>query len=794
MQTRLLDHGWTLSRRGAEPPCHRPQITDLGTVQGHVPGAVHRDLHLAGVIPDPMQARYEYGVQWVDESDWTYSTEFEWQDHGYSESVLQFDGLDTIARVYLNDHLILSSDNFFLSHEVNVRALLKPGQNTLRVELDSAVHVGLSRRSDYFAKNGIPESVIWFDERAFVRKPGYASGWDWGPRLVGAGIHRPIRLVEFYQRVQGLDLEIIPEGGIFRVIARSPGAELKLELSGDAEILSSEIRPGLAEWHIDRGLWWPHGMGEQILHQVTARVGDHEISKKFGLKTIELRRDRDAVGESFEFWVNHVPVWARGANWIPNDSFIGCINQEEMQAQIRRYPALGFNMLRVWGGGQYESEEFYDVCDELGILVWQDFPYACMYYPDDEHYQAVAEAEAREQIRRLRHRACLALWCGNNENLTMWQGRWGDQGHYVDRYYGENIYEGALRRALAAEGPHHPYIPSSPIGSDPDAPKPECNMGRWGDSHYWDVWHGRGDWIHYQDSDTRFSSEFGFASACTPEAWQQVADNALSLSPSHPTVRSHDKTAKGEEKFFGMVEIHYPKSETLEDWIYYSQLNQRDALRYGIEHFRRKEFCRGTLIWQINDCWPVQSWAVEDYTRQFKPAGFELARLYRDVMVSIDHRPGEATAKVYVCNASREDQACTLEIQSVRTADASAGPSETVELELEPMSVVLATVLTAPFALTESATRLRLNQDDRWMLWDHPKNMKLAPPAVSVQGGKLTVTGLLVDGILRNPEAKSPAEQFEYRSYTLWNDAVSIEVPSACQHIDLRSLHGRREV
>jgi beta-mannosidase len=302
------------------------------------------------------------------------------------------------------------------------------------------------------------------------------------------------------------------------------------------------------------------------------------------------------------------------------------------------------NMLRVWGGGLYESDDFYQLCDELGLMVWQDFPFACAYYPDTDEYCEPLREEARVNVQRLRNHPSLVLWCGNNENLTMWEQAWGGEENRPARYFGEHFYDRILPEVLREHDSERAYIPTSPQGGEKDA-----NSGGAGDQHYWDVWHGRGDWQFYRDSAARFSSEYGFASSCSLRAWQTVfaprarntgRDSEVELTNLRvpvrdPIVRWHDKTAKGFEVFLSYVALHYPEPTSLEDWVYYSQLNQRDALRCALEHYRRSEFCRGSLIWQLNDCWPVQSWSLIDSEGQPKSAWFELRRLHAPRLLSI---------------------------------------------------------------------------------------------------------------------------------------------------------------
>jgi len=661
MRTTDLTSGWEFRQIDARGLLH-PPAQGPGWMQATVPGHVHRDLQFNGLIPDPFESRYEAGLRWVDEASWGYRTHFEWHAvHDLPRRVIRFEGLDTVATVFLNGEEIGRSDNMFLPLEIDVSGALKDGENELRVDFASAVRTGDERRRAYFELEGLPWETHWFDERAFVRKAAYMSGWDWGPRLVSCGIWQPVRLLEFASRIKGESfLQERLEDGRFRVWVEA-------DVEGDARFgaaFDGTVRsPGeKLEWFVENPkLWWPNGAGPVPTdepHLYEARVflqdGSHEIRKRIGLRTIELIREPDEHGVSFHFRVNGHDLYARGANWIPNDSFLSCVSDEDMEMQIRTCAALNMNMLRVWGGGICETEAFYDACDEYGILVWQDFPYACGHYPDSEEHLQFAEVEAQHHIRRLRDRASLALWCGNNENSVMWEQNWG-AGHGPPRFYGEAIYNEVLPALVRELDPQRPYIPSSPLlpGKPMEA-----------DDHYWDVWHGRGDWKFYEESKTRFSSEFGFASSCSLLAWCQVLDES-EAQLKDPTVRWHDKTNKPWDTFRGYVELHYPQSETLEDWVYYSQLNQRDALRHGIEHYRRSVFCKGTLIWQFNDCWPVQSWAVQDYARLVKPAGFDLHRLYAPQMLSIEVLGDEAV--LHLVNDSHAEYQGAVSLLAVST-------------------------------------------------------------------------------------------------------------------------------
>lgn len=628
----------------------------LEWLPARVPGHVHTDLVQNGVIADPVENLHELGARWVDAEDWVYRCEFEFVfDAQRPHTSLRFEGLDTVASVYLNGIQVGEHDNMFVPCELDVSATLVPGANVLEVHFAAAERIGRERRRRYFESEGLRDDIVHFDERAFVRKAQYMFGWDWGPRLVSAGVWGRVELVSY--RARFCDVHVVQQhlaDGAVELVLHS-------EVEGEGELVHTidgipgRFRDG-ERIRIEQPLrWWPRGLGAQHRYVITsslqAKLDGAVLDRRetrVGLRTLRLLRQQDDFGESFEFECNGRLIFCGGANWIPDSSFPAAVSRERVRAKLAEAAELNMNMLRVWGGGLYESDDFYEACDELGLLVWQDFPYACSYYPDGPEAQQVARDEASEAVRRLRNRACLAIWCGNNENLTMFQDKWTDAARHPPRYYGENIYERTLRDVLTELDPERPYIPTSPWGGT------RANEGGSGDQHYWDVWHGRGDWKHYQDSTARFSSEFGFAAAPGRAALRRMASNShapLELALRDRRARWHDKTRKGYETFIGYVELHYPKSRTLEDWLYYSQLNQRDALRHAIEHYRRSHFCRGSLIWQLNDCWPAQSWAVIDSENELKGAAFELQRLYAPALVSLEKLDQKLRVWVVLDNA-----------------------------------------------------------------------------------------------------------------------------------------------
>ncbi len=756
-----------------------------------VPGHVHLDLIENGVIGHPFERMQELGCQWVDDQDFSYRTTFEWQpDAARPERVLRFEGLDTVCRVFLNGELLAEHDNMFVPLEVPVGGRLIPGENEIRVDFLSAARTGLERRAKYAAEEGLRENYERLEDRSFVRKVQCMFGWDWGPRLVSCGIWRPVELVEYVARI----------GDVYaRQTHRADGkVELALEsrVEGRARVVHVIEGVGVLRGDgtvviDDPVLWQPVGFGQAHLYRVTTFVVPAEFDlgsvpneplraidllsgaaldrklTRVGLRTVRLVRKTDRFGESFEFEINGQRVYALGANWIPDHSFPATVTASQYRKRIQAALASGMNMLRVWGGGLYESDDFYDVCDELGILVWQDFAFGCAYYPDTGVWRDVVRREAESNVTRLRNHASLAIWCGNNENLMMWVAKWGDQTNHPPRYLGEHLYDEVLPEVLGRLDRERPYIPSSPFGGD------DPNGGGYGDQHYWDVWHGRGDWVHYRDSTARFASEYGFASSPSLRAWREVFRPGRSFPSADvpvveqaelrggvrdPVVRWHDKTLKGYETFLGYVWLHYPESTKLEDWVYYSQLNQRDAIRAAIEHFRRSEFCKGSLIWQLNDCWPVQSWALIDSLGQPKAAWFELKRLHAPLLLSLDRRGAEIAVWAIADNAPGRTFSGKLEVEAVSSSTGEVQKRAEVELSLANGSRERVLVFGTEGLSRDAVVVARFAGARASTLISEPKELEFAPPAtleVSLAGdGELALSSPtpLVDLLLWDDE------------------------------------------
>ncbi|MFM7321034.1 MAG: glycosyl hydrolase 2 galactose-binding domain-containing protein [Armatimonadota bacterium] len=793
MPTRTLriDSGWEVAQR---IPAERDLFEGPGGeetwIPARVPGAIHLDLVRAGVIQDPFHRLGEWGCRWVDEADWTWRTTFtltneQLAERGRGRHFLVFHGIDTVGRVLLNGKRIAETNNFFVPVKVDVTEVVHVGANEIRVEIDSALLAGRQRASTYLgdgtSERGRPH-YFNFAPRAFVRKPQYMFGWDWGPELISAGLHGAVELVtvpvaeivewNVEHRFTGPDTVDIDCR--VTVAVHDPDAALEvsaaLYASGDntpsAPVPAGEgvwtiALPTIVEQRVER--WNPNGMGAQKRYLLNLRVrhldgaedgytAHHGLS--IGFRELELLREPDphGAGEGFRFRVNGRDVFVRGANWIPDGSFPGAISETRLRERLTQAKRAGFNMLRVWGGGQFESDTFYALCDELGLMVWQDFPFACSSYPDDDPlFVREVRAEAVAAVRRLRHRACLAMWCGGNENLELHQGRWsGDK--QAKRFLGDKIIHEVLPEVLAAEDPGRPYLPNTPYG---DAGEGNAQNEDYGTAHYWNVWHAKeptsnGDWTNYAKSNCRFSSEFGFASPAGPAAWDSCmaeTDHTVDSTVS----RWHDKTRKGYANYLAYIGMHFPEPLDFADLIYYGQANQAMALQFGIEHWRRRRGrCWGTLFWQLNDCWPTHSWSVVDSAGEPKLAWHAVRRSYADVLVSME-RVGSAI-EAHVVNEMASMVTGTLELRLL-TFDGMAVTRGQVPLTVGAGGTTGPAVRVAvPSFVADSGAEVvahaQLVADDRTVIGEsflflaEPKDLRLPDPGlkVRIEGGVATIT------------------------------------------------------
>jgi beta-mannosidase len=675
------------------------QMRELNTdewLPATVPGGTFADLMESGKIPDPFVARNEKRVQWVADRDWEYRREFEVERELLEEDRVELvcNGLDTLAEVTLNGRFLGKTDNMFRTHCWDVKEHLNEGNNTLAIVFRSPVAYIDSRQKT----RKLPS--IMNSGMAHLRKVQSHFGWDWGPRLPVSGIWREIMLEGFSTaRLRDIHLRQLHEDGRVTVTARVDverwgSADLVLRLSltdpdGRVQRIESAVTEDgdamLVALPVDSPqLWWPNGLGEQPLYQAEVVLsGDgQELERRvfqLGLRRLELRQETDEWGKTFTFVVNGVPLFARGANWIPGDSLPTRMTSERYERLIRDSAAANMNMLRVWGGGYYEDQSFYDMCDRYGILVWQDFMFACTPYPLDEaEFLENVRLEAQDVIRRLRHRACLALWCGNNELEMMW-GLW--KRHKSLTAACESFFHQQLPDWVAQLDPDRPYWPSSPSSGKF---RDDTNGDARGDTHLWQVWHGLKPFAYYRSRFSRIASEFGMQALPALETLASFADsNSLRLNSS--VMRHHQRSIGGNDKILYYLTDRFRLPRGFSDLVYLSQIQQAEAIRIGVEHFRRNSpRCSGALYWQYNDCWPVISWAGVDHAGRWKALQYSARRFNAPLALSLEHEG--SSVRPFVANDTRERWQGTLR-WSLETLEGERIESGTEEVTAAPLSV-----------------------------------------------------------------------------------------------------------
>ncbi|WP_435178063.1 glycoside hydrolase family 2 protein [Actinacidiphila sp. bgisy145] len=627
-------------------------VPGRGSVPATVPGCVHTDLMAAGVIPDPYLDRNETEVAWVGRADWRYETALPPAAPGHERTDLVFDGLDTVAEVRLGARVLGRTRNMHRAYRFDVTDALDTAADTpLTVAFTSAYTEAERVRALLGARpNAYPEPF------QYIRKMACSFGWDWGPTLVTAGMWKQVRIERWSTaRLAGVVPQVTVAEGTGRVEAR---IELERTAAGAARPLTVRLRVGdsVAEATAAPGtdrltvgcevpgarLWWPRGYGEQPLYacEVTVLDGAEPLDtwqRRIGFRTVELDTAPDAHGSAFTLRVNGTALFARGVNWIPDDAFPSRVDAPRYRARLAQAAAAGVDLVRVWGGGIYESDDFYDACDELGLLVWQDFLFACAAYPEEQPLRSEVEAEARENVARLAPHPSLVLWNGNNENLWAFRD-WDWEPELAGASWGEGYYLGLLARVVAETDPTRPYWAGSPwSGSWRHHP----NDPGHGTAHSWDVWN-RTDYTDYRDSVPRFVAEFGWQA---PPAYATVrrAIGDTPLTPDSPGMLHHQKAADGNGKLARGLARHFPVPADFDTWHYLTQVNQARAVATGVEHWRAHwPRCAGTVVWQLNDCWPVTSWAAIDGDGRPKPLYHELKRLYADRLLTFQERAGDS--------------------------------------------------------------------------------------------------------------------------------------------------------
>jgi beta-mannosidase len=672
--SRDLDAGWQFRIVGKSD-----QATAQADLQqwhpAQVPGVVQTDLLQNHLIPDPFYQDNESRLQWIGESDWEYQTSFQLDAAALAHEHVDvvFEGLDTFADVYLNDHSILQADNMFRRWRVSAKTLLQPGANTLRIVFHSPITKMLPyvKSLPYVLPaissiNGGNEENI--ATAPYTRKAPYQYGWDWGPRFVTEGIWRAVhletwdslRIENFHIQQDSVTKDLAKLAAEIEIDASQPatativfahdelggksGANAKPDSTQTVQLDAGVNHISLPMRIASPKLWYPLGYGAQDRYHFSAtiRLGKNVAAHadvKTGLRSVELRRIADEWGKSFEFVINGIPVFAKGADMIPYDSFPTRVTPERYRQMLESARDAHMNMVREWGGGHYESDIFYDICDELGILVWQEFMFGGDMVPGDVAFQESVRHEAVDQIKRLREHPSIVVWCGNNEVETGWL-HWGDRQEFRDRVarpVSERVWQDymvmfadILKSAVAEYASPVPYTPSSPSANFEEPPDQDHN----GDMHFWAVWHALAPPTDYLKVKPRFMSEFGFQSfpeMRTIRAFAKPEDFDIRST----VMQSHQKNHGGNERILTYMLREYREPKDFASFVYLSQVQQAEVIKLGAEHLRRnRPRTMGSLYWQLNDCWPVASWASIDYFGRWKALQYYARRFYDDVLVS----------------------------------------------------------------------------------------------------------------------------------------------------------------
>ncbi|KAL4930395.1 beta-mannosidase [Aspergillus undulatus] len=694
----LLSTGWTFKDSEDQSP-------EAWLPVSAVPSVVQQDLQANGKLKDPFIGFNELSARWVNEKSWTYRNVFQKPEVPAGSSVfLVFDGLDTFAKVKLDGETILETDNMFLAYRVDVsKALETEGDHTLEIDFDCALLRARELRKQHpdhkwVGFNGDPA-------RLSVRKAQYHWGWDWGPVLMTAGIWRDVRLEVYSARVSDIWTEVdlaadhanAHISAFAELDASSPNGSYKatftLSLQGQKiaeEVVTVDNTIAQATFEVQNpSLWWPKGYGDQTLYEISVSLEKeeeqlHKVSKRFGIRTAEVIQQPDKHGKSFFFRINGVDIFCGGACWIPADSLLTNITPDRYRKWIGLMATGHQVMIRVWGGGIYENESFYQACDEVGVMVWQDFMFGCGNYPTWPEILESIEKEAEYNLRRLRHHPSIVIWVGNNEDYQV-QEQQGLTYNYEDKdpqswlktnFPARYIYEHLLPNAVKKIIPSTFYHPGSPWGDGKMTSDPTV-----GDMHQWNVWHGTQE--KYQIFDTlggRFNSEFGMEAFPHIATIDHFVENEADKYPQSHVLDFHNK-ADGHERRIATYLVENLRTATdLETHIYLTQVVQAETMMFGYRGWRRQwgdeRRCGGALLWQLNDCWPTISWAIVDYFLRPKPAFYAVARVLKPIAIgvrrdhhdwSVSHAQPPKTSKyeLWVVSSLQKEVTCKVELRFI---------------------------------------------------------------------------------------------------------------------------------
>lgn len=703
-----LNNNWTFSQAGKNE-----------YLPAKVPGTVHTDLLRHGKIPDFFFRANEDSVQWIEDKDWIYKTTFTISKEMLENENLHvyFEGLDTYTDVYLNDSLVLQTDNMFVGWDISCKQYLKEGDNILAVHFHSAVKKGMEKlqKLDYILKAS--NEIAPDDERTnvFTRKAPFHYGWDWGPRLVTCGIWRPVHIYAWnsakiesvFINTESLSDEKAELSATLTLDATVTSRSL-LQVVVDDKLLTEKIielkngkNKAEASFIIDNPeLWWTNGLGEQKLYDVRLVLKDENgkvfdtHDNRIGLRTIKVVQDKVEGGRTFHLELNGKPIFMKGANYIPNETLTPSVTKDTYERVIQDAVEANMNMLRVWGGAIYENDYFYELCDEKGILVWQDFMFACALQPGDEEHLDNIRKEAEYNVKRLRNHPCIALWCGNNENLTAWHvWGWKDQypkeiSDFLWRTY-ERIFHEILPDAVNTYHPGSFYWASSPQTHDRHVADRKS-----GDEHDWTIWFGQKPFEAFGEDVAPFVSEYGLQALpdeATVDSFTIPGDKDMDSKIMRHRQRSNMAWIApgfdGNDMILFYMDMYYGIPAAFSDIVYVSQLTQAKGYRMAIEaHRRNMPWCMGSLYWQLNDCWPTLSWATVDYYGNWKASHYASRKAFSDVLIAPVTE--DDSIKVFLVSDRMEKMKGKLEMKVIDFSGEEF-KKEILDVEVEQLSNTL---------------------------------------------------------------------------------------------------------
>ncbi len=662
-------------------------------LNAEVPGTVQTDLLNAKLIPDPFYSDNELKLQWIGELDWLYQTMFNLPENFSlsKKTFLVLESLDTIAEVILNENEVGKTKNQFLEYKFEVSRLLKEGNNKLEIIFTSAEKYAKAEENKY---GKLP--VALRSERVYIRKAQYAFGWDWGPAFLTMGISRPVFLLQTN--------EIHIESFSFETLSISENsANFKIKFNVDEpfdsrmkiKIIIKDLKQRIEfdevpqvgmtefanEYTINNpNLWWPNGYGESHLYDLEVKIEKEktvldELKKKIGIRTIKLDLfENDSP--TFRFKINNKLIFLKGANWIPADSFLPRVKEDKYRKLLSMASKANMNVIRVWGGGSYENDIFYELCDELGLIVWQDFMFACASYPENTEFLNNVKAEVEQNVKRLQYHPSIAIWCGNNENEWGW---YQEQKKSYKEMSGYKIYHELIPEILKRLDPLKPYWPSTPFSYEEDPNSPLS-----GNRHQWALWSWWVDYKKVKDDESLFVTEFGFQSSANYKTILKVLPKDEQYTQSR-IFEFHNKQVEGPERLFKFLSGHLPIKTELRDFVYLTQLNQGLALKECVEHWQfRFPKTNGSIIWQLNDCWPVASWALIDSNLIPKLSYYIVQESFSTVLISAS-KVGNVL-KFFVQNNSLNPFAGYIQINYVHLGNGKVSKIDVKKITVESLS------------------------------------------------------------------------------------------------------------